>query len=314
MRIVFMGTPEFAVASLRELVEAGRQEIVAVVTQPDRPQGRGNKVLHTPVKEYALSKDIPVLQPRRVRLPEALAEIRAYAPDLIVVAAYGQILPKELLEMPRFGCINVHASLLPHYRGASPIHHAILNGDRETGVTIMQLDEGMDTGAMLDKVVVPIGDETTMGELREELQVAGGRLLLKVIDDITAGTVRPVRQNDGEATYASLLQRQSEEIDWKKSAREIHNKIRAFNPEPGAFTRLPSGKLLKIWGSRLSEEEGGGEAGKVLAVGKKGFVVACGEGSLLVTEVQPESKKKIAAGVFCNGRGVAVGDILVSEE
>lgn len=308
MRIVFMGTPDFAVASLKALAERGTDEIVGVFTQPDRPKGRGQKMLMTPVKEYALERGFEVYQPQRVKTPEVIELLQGLKPDLIVVAAFGQFLPKEILEMPEYGCINVHASLLPKYRGAAPIHYAILNGETESGVTIMQMDIGMDTGDMLTKVQVAITPEMTMGELHDELKEQGGALLLETIEQIKRGEVTPVKQNNDEATYAHLLTRDMEIIDWSLPAEQIHNKIRAFNPEPGNVTTLPDGKKLKIWRAQLAE--GCDVPGKVLEVLKAGFKVACGSGALLVTEVQPESKKRMQASVFCNGRGINAGDIL----
>ena len=310
MRIVFMGTPDFAVGSLQALCESGKHEIVGVVTQPDRPKGRGNKMLMTPVKEYALEQGLTVYQPQKVKTPEFVQTLRELQPELIVVAAFGQFLSRELLELPPHGCINVHASLLPKYRGAAPIQYAIIKGEKKSGVTIMQMDIGMDTGAMLEKVVVPIAENTTMGELHDALREQGAALLLKVIDDIAAGTAVAEPQNDAEATYATLLDRSMEHIDWTKSAQEVHNLIRGFNPAPSTFTKLPNGKSLKIWGSRLTEKKSEAAAGTVVEAGKHSFFVACGSGVLEITEVQPESKKRMAAQVFLNGRGVAEGDIL----
>lgn len=310
MRIVFMGTPDFAVGSLQALCESGKHEIVGVVTQPDRPKGRGNKMLMTPVKEYALEQSLTVYQPQKVKTPEFVQTLRELQPELIVVAAFGQFLSREILELPPHGCINVHASLLPKYRGAAPIQYAIIKGEQESGVTIMQMDIGMDTGAMLEKVVVPIAENTTMGELHDALREQGAALLLKVIDDIAAGTAVAEPQNDAEATYATLLDRSMEHIDWTKSAQEVHNLIRGFNPAPSTFTKLPNGKSLKIWGSRLTDKKSEAAAGTVVEAGKHSFFVACGSGVLEITEVQPESKKRMAAQVFLNGRGVAEGDIL----
>ena len=310
MRIVFMGTPDFAVGSLQALCESGKHEIVGVVTQPDRPKGRGNKMLMTPVKEYALEQGLTVYQPQKVKTPEFVQTLRELQPELVVVAAFGQFLSREILELPPHGCINVHASLLPKYRGAAPIQYAIIKGEQESGVTIMQMDIGMDTGAMLEKVVVPIAENTTMGELHDALREQGAALLLKVIDDIAAGTAVAEPQNDAEATYATLLDRSMEHIDWTKSAQEVHNLIRGFNPAPSTFTKLPNGKSLKIWGSRLTDKKSEAAAGTVVEAGKHSFFVACGSGVLEITEVQPESKKRMAAQVFLNGRGVAEGDIL----
>lgn len=310
MRIVFMGTPDFAVGSLQALCESGKHEIVGVVTQPDRPKGRGNKLLMTPVKEYALSQGLEVYQPQRVKTEEFVQVLRELAPQLIVVAAFGQFLSSEILELPQYGCINVHASLLPKYRGAAPIQYAIIKGEKESGVTIMQMDIGMDTGAMLDNVVVPIAENTTMGELHDALRTQGAALLLKVIDDIAAGTAKAEPQNNDEATYATLLDRSMEHIDWTKNVQEVHNLIRGFNPAPSTFTKLPNGKSLKIWGSRLTDKTSAAVAGTVVEIAKHSFFVACGAGVLEITEVQPESKKRMPAQVFLNGRGVQEGDIL----
>lgn len=310
MRIVFMGTPDFAVGSLQALCESGKHEILAVVTQPDRPKGRGNKLLQTPVKEYALEQGLTVYQPQKVKTPEFVELLHELQPELIVVAAFGQFLSKEILELPKYGCINVHASLLPKYRGAAPIQYAIIKGEKESGVTIMQMDIGMDTGAMLDKVVVPIEENTTMGELHDALREQGAALLLEVIDKIAAGTAVAEPQDDAQATYATLLDRSMEHIDWSKTAQEVHNLIRGFNPAPSTFTKLPNGKSLKIWGSKMTGKSSAAAAGTVIETGKHSFFVACGEGVLEITEVQPESKKRMPAQVFLNGRGVQEGDLL----
>ncbi len=310
MRIVFMGTPDFAVGSLQALCESGKHEILAVVTQPDRPKGRGNKLLQTPVKEYALEQGLTVYQPQKVKTPEFVEILHDLQPELIVVAAFGQFLNKEILELPKYGCINVHASLLPKYRGAAPIQYAIIKGEKESGVTIMQMDIGMDTGAMLDKVVVPIAENTTMGELHDALREQGATLLLQVIDKIAAGTAVAEPQDDAQATYATLLDRSMEHIDWSKTAQEVHNLIRGFNPAPSTFTKLPNGKSLKIWGSKMTDKSSAAAAGTVIETGKHSFFVACGEGVLEITEVQPESKKRMPAQVFLNGRGVQEGDLL----
>ena len=310
MRIVFMGTPDFAVGSLQALCESGKHEILAVVTQPDRPKGRGNKLLQTPVKEYALEQGLTVYQPQKVKTPEFVELLHELQPEMIVVAAFGQFLSKEILELPKYGCINVHASLLPKYRGAAPIQYAIIKGEKESGVTIMQMDIGMDTGAMLDKVVVPIAENTTMGELHDAMREQGATLLLQVIDKIAAGTAVAEPQDDAQATYATLLDRSMEHIDWSKTAQEVHNLIRGFNPAPSTFTKLPNGKSLKIWGSKMTDKSSAAAAGTVIETGKHSFFVACGEGVLEITEVQPESKKRMPAQVFLNGRGVQEGDLL----
>ena len=310
MRIVFMGTPDFAVGSLKALCECGKHEIVGVITQPDRPKGRGNKMLMTPVKEYALEQGYEVYQPEKVKTPEFVQILRSMQPELIVVAAFGQFLSQEILTMPKYGCINVHASLLPKYRGAAPIQYAIIKGEKESGVTIMQMDIGMDTGAMLDKVVVPIGENTTMGELHDELKEKGAQLLLEIIEKIEAGTAVAEPQNNDEATYATLLDRSMERIDWTKPAQDVHNLIRGFNPAPSTFTTLPNGKNLKLWCSRMTDKTADAKPGTVVEISKRSFFVACGSGVLEITELQPESKKRMPAQVFINGRGVQLGDVL----
>ncbi|MCQ2358494.1 MAG: methionyl-tRNA formyltransferase [Phascolarctobacterium sp.] len=310
MRVVFMGTPTFAVGSLKALTESGKHEIVGVVTQPDRPKGRGNKILMTPVKEYALEQGFPVYQPEKVKTPEFVQVLRDMNPEIIVVAAFGQFLSKDILDMPKYGCINVHASILPKYRGAAPIQYAIIKGEKESGVTIMQMDIGMDTGDMIDKVVVPISENMTMGELHDELMVKGADLLITVMDQIAEGTAKPIPQNNDEATYATLLNRSMECIDWTKSAKEVHDLIRGFNPEPSTFTNLPNGKKLKIWGSLLTDKTSQAKPGTVIEISKRTFFVACGTGVIEITEVQPESKKRMPAQVFINGRGVQVDDVL----
>lgn len=315
MRIVFMGSPDFAVESLALLNNLTEHEIVAVVTQPDRPKGRGQKVLMTAVKAYALQAKLPVLQPVKVKTPDFMEELQKLAPDLIVVAAFGQFLPKAILELPKYGCINVHASLLPKYRGAAPIHYAILKGEKNSGVTIMQMDIGMDTGAMLDKVSVPIGQEMTMGELHDILKIKGANLLIEVVEAIKAGKAKAIAQDNAAATYASLLTRDMEKICWSNSAEEIHNQVRAFNPFPSTFTTLPEGKTLKIWQTKISacvwQET---MPGVVVAIEKNSFVVATGQGFLEILEVQPESKKRMPAKVFCNGRGLNIGEKFIYED
>ncbi|MEG0798169.1 MAG: methionyl-tRNA formyltransferase [Acidaminococcaceae bacterium] len=313
MRILFMGSPEFAVDSLAALVNSSH-EVLAVVTQPDRPKGRGQKLIMTAVKAYALEQNLPVLQPAKISTPEFMTTVQNLAPDLIVVAAFGQFLSKKMLELPTYGCINVHASLLPHYRGAAPIHYAILQGEQEAGVTIMQMDVGMDTGAMLAKASVPVTPNMTMGELHDELKVLGADLLLKVIEMIEAKTLVPEIQNDVQATYASLLTRAMEKIDWAQPALNIHNKVRGFNPWPGTYTQLPNGKVLKLWQTRvLADSYPQVKPGTVVTLEKDYFVVACGQQSLAVLEVQPESKKRMSAGVFSNGHGIQVGDVFIVE-
>lgn len=313
MKIVFMGTPDFAVNSLELLLKSSKHEVLAVVTQPDRPKGRGKKILMTPIKETAIEAKVKVFQPNKVKSPEFVEILKQLNPDLIVVAAFGQFLSQEILDLPKYGCINVHASLLPKYRGAAPIHYAILNGEKKTGVTIMKMDIGMDTGDMIDKVEVPITENMTMGELHDELKLKGAELLLEVIDQIENGTAVYKKQNNDEATYASLLDRSMEKIDWSKSAVEIHNKICAFNPWPGTFTKMPNGKTLKIWKTIAIDKDYDLKPGTIVECNKNYFSVVTGKGTIEVYEVQPESKRKMLASVFINGHNIVEKDELFSE-
>ena len=311
--VVFMGIPDFAVGSLRALLEAGQYHIQAVVTQPDRPKGRGQKVVETPVKAFALRHELPVYQPLRVKEPEFVQKLKEWKPDFIVVAAFGQFLSQEILDIPTYGCINVHGSLLPRYRGAAPIQYAILNGEKETGVTIMRMEKGMDTGPMYSKVTVPIEEEMNFARLHDELMEKGAKLLTDTLPEI-AGGLQPEEQDCREATYATLITKEMAKIDWTRPVREVHDRVRGFDPAPGAFTYLPDGKLLKIWETRVADNSTGAAAGTVVSVSKNEFSVACGEGVLRVLTVQPESKKRMPAAVFLNGHGVKAGDVLGSKE
>lgn len=315
MRIVFMGTPDFAAASLEALLKDASLEVVGVITQPDRPKGRGHKLVQTPVKECALAHNLPVWQPEKVKNEEFIEVLRDLAPELIVVAAFGQFLPESILNLPKYGCINVHASLLPKLRGAAPIQYAILEGHKVAGVTIMQMAKGMDTGDMIETVEVEIGPEMTGGELWNLLSAEGAKLLVKVIQDIAAGTAVRTPQKEEEATYATLLTRELERIDWTKSAEELHNQIRAFDPIPGSFTTMPEGKNLKVWKSKVVVGSfGKGEPGTILCADKKGLVVATGNGYLQLLEVQPESKKRMEAQVLINGKYFTPGEILGADK
>ncbi|SET36637.1 methionyl-tRNA formyltransferase [Paenibacillus sp. NFR01] len=310
MKIVFMGTPEFAVPSLKMLVAEG-YDVVAVLTQPDRPQGRKKTHVPTPVKQAALELGLPVLQPERLRRPEAVAELAAYAPDLIVTAAYGQILPKAVLDLPAHGCVNVHGSLLPKYRGGAPIQRCIINGESVTGVTLMYMAEGLDTGDMISRVEVPIEDEDTSGTLFAKLSVAGCELLRQEMPRLAAGRVEAVPQDDAQATYAPNLNREDERIDWNDSSRNIYNRIRGLVPFSGAFT-LWNGETFKAWAAVKPESDNGGEAapGTVLAVSAQGIEVKTGDGTLLLTEVQPAGKKAMSAGDFSRGAAMKPGTVL----
>ena len=307
--VVFMGTPDFSVGSLKALLEAGQYRIQAVVTQPDRPKGRGQKMVETPVKTFALQHGLPVFQPLKVKEPDFVQQLKEWKPDFIVVAAFGQFLTQEILDIPTYGCINVHASLLPRYRGAAPIQYAIIKGEKESGVTIMRMEKGMDTGAMYSRVSVPIDEEMNFARLHDELMEKGAQLLTDTLPRIAEG-LQPEVQNESEATYATLLTKEMARIDWTRPAQEVHDMVRGFDPVPGAFTCLPDGKLLKIWETRVTGKLADEEPGTVMSVNKKDFTVACGDEELRILTVQPESKKRMPAAVFLNGRGVKSGDVL----
>ncbi|MEK3944383.1 methionyl-tRNA formyltransferase [Paenibacillus sp. FSL H3-0310] len=310
MKIVFMGTPAFAVPSLQMLVDEG-YEVVAVITQPDRPQGRKKILAPSPVKEAALALGLPVLQPERMRRPEAVAELATYEPDLIVTAAYGQILPKAVLDLPRNGCVNVHGSLLPKYRGGAPIQRSIINGEKVTGVTLMYMAEGLDTGDMISRVEVAIEAEDTSGTLFEKLSLAGRDLLKSEMPRLVSGKVQAVQQDDSEATYAPNLNREDERLDWNASSRDNYNRIRGLVPFSGAFT-LWNGETFKAWASKLPEELKASDSapGTVLSVTEQGVEVKTGDGSLLLTTVQPAGKKAMSAADFSRGAVMKPGTVL----
>ncbi len=298
-----MGTPDFAAGSLKSLIDAG-YEITAVVTQPDRPKGRSGQPVFSPVKEVAVAAGIPVLQPVRIRNPEETAKLLEYPADIYVIAAFGQILSKEILDQPRLGCINVHASLLPRYRGASPIQRVILNGEKETGITIMQMNEGLDTGDILYSKSLELAPDETFETLHDRLMNLGGETLLEALPLIEAGKITPAPQDDSLSNYAPLIKKEDGKIDWKKSSVQLYAQVRAFNPWPGAFTRL-DGKVLKIWGAEPAE--GKGNPGEVISVDKKSFTVACGEGALKIVSLQPEGKKKMDTASFLLGNKIETG-------
>lgn len=316
MNILFMGTPDFAIPSLASLIEQG-YTISAVVTQPDRPKGRKRELTPPPVKAYALEHGLIVLQPEKLRSPEGVAQVTAFAPDLIITAAYGQILPKSVLDLPRLGCINVHGSLLPRYRGGAPIQRSIINGESVTGVTLMYMAEGLDTGDMISRVEVPITDEDTAGSMFEKLSVAGAKLLLEWLPRIVEGSIVRTPQADSEATYAPNLSREDEKLDWNHSSREVFNRVRGLNPMAGGFTYL-DGEVFKVWGTGIPQESDlviGPEwesqvPGSVLETGSFGIRVRTGDGSIVLTEVQPAGKKALAAAEFARGARLAPGKVL----
>jgi methionyl-tRNA formyltransferase len=311
LRVVFMGSAGLSCASLRALLDSHAIQIVGVVTQPDRPKGRHLKPQPSPVKELAAGAGLPVLQPQRAREPgfaDALGELR---PDLVVVAAFGQILPERVLALPRSGCINVHTSLLPKYRGAAPIQWAILNGEEETGVTIMKMDAGLDTGDILAQATTPIGPEDTSETLHERLARMGAELLLQAIPDYVEGKIAPRPQSAQGVSYAPKIGKQDGAIDWTRPACQLRNRVRALVPWPGAFTYFAhqgQSHLLKIWRAEESGEMG--EAGEILSADKEGILVGCGQGSLRITQLQREGGKRLTAQEFIAGHPLSKGQRL----
>lgn len=300
MRVVFMGTPDFSVGTLKALIEAGH-EIVGVVTQPDRMKGRGKAVQFPPVKESALSHHIPVYQPEKVKSPEFIEVLKGISADIIVVVAFGQILPKEILEMYPYGCVNVHASLLPAYRGAAPYQWAVLNGEKVTGVTTMQMNEGLDTGDMIEKVEIPIATGETAGSLHDKLSAAGAKLCVSTLAALEAGTATFTPQKEEGSSYAKMLKKDMGNIDWTKSAEEIERFIRGLNPWPSAYTKL-KGKTLKIWRAQvLSKDAEAVLPGGFVSYDKKSWVVQTGNGCLSLLEVQLEGKKRMSVEEFLRG-------------
>lgn len=306
LKTIFMGTPDFAVPCL-EVLQA-KTEVLAVITQPDRPKGRGHNLQASPVKQKALEYNLPVLQPEKIKTEEFTAELEKLQPDLIVVVAFGQILSQRILDIPPLGCVNVHASLLPRYRGAAPIHWSIINGEKETGVTTMLMDAGLDTGDMLLKDKVAITEEMTTEELHDQLMAMGGKLLAETIDGLANGTITPEKQDDSISNYAGMLNKETGHIDWSKSAREIHNLIRGLNSWPVAWS-MKDGKNYKFWRTKAEKSNSDKAPGTVAELRKNSFCIATGEGLLEVLEIQPPSKKRMSAGDLLRGHGVAVGDI-----
>ena len=311
MKIIFMGSPDFSVGTLEALIEAGH-EVVLAVTQPDKPKGRGKEMQFTPVKECALKYNIPVYQPRRVREAQCMEELQKYNADIMVVVAFGQILPKEILEMCTYGCVNVHASLLPKYRGSAPIQWAIIEGEEVTGVTTMQMDEGLDTGDMLLKTEIPIEPKETGGSLFDKLAQAGAKLCVETLEALQNGTVTPIPQGETTTAYAKMLDKQLGDINWNKTAVEIERLIRGLTPWPSAYTNWNE-KVMKIWDAEVSDidvEMEDAKPGTIVKVEKDAFYVQTGEGLLKVCELQIPGKKRMDAGAFLRGYQVKVGEEL----
>ena len=313
MRILFMGTPDFAVASLRRLVEDGH-EICGVLTQPDKPKNRGHKLAPTPVKEYALTKSLAVYQPVTLRNTEGLELVRSLNPELIAVAAYGKLLPEDILNVPPLGSINVHSSLLPKYRGAAPINWAILNGEDETGVTIQYMAEGVDTGDILAQAKTPIDLNENAAQLYDRLAQMGAELLVETVKELEAGTAKPVPQDHSQASHASMLSREQSPMDWGRTARQLHDQVRGLYPWPSA-TAVLDGVRCKVLRTALSGEATNKASGTVLQADKKGLRVACGDGAVLdILELQPDGKKAMAASAFLLGHPIPTGTVLTKQE
>ena len=311
MKILFMGTPDFAEGVLKSIYESGRHEITCVVTQPDRPKGRSGQLVASPVKEYALAHNIPVFQPEKIKKEDAVNELKKYQADIFVVAAFGQILSKEILDMPRYGCVNVHASLLPEYRGAAPIQWSIADGKKETGVTIMQMNEGLDTGDILTQKIVEIDAKETGQSLFDKLMEAGGKLIVDSLKLIEEGKVNPVPQEEDMATYAKILKKEMGCIDYSLSADRIDCMIRAFTPWPGGFTYL-DGKSVKVKEAypvmELEDIDiSGFQPGQVVKITKDEIYVLCGSGALVLTNIQPEGKKAMSVHDFLLGKKIELG-------
>lgn len=306
VRVLFMGTPDFAVPSLSAVIEAGF-DVVGVVTRPERPRGRGRKATPTPVKQRALDGNIRVLEPERLD-DIFLGELKKLSPDLLVVVAYGKILPKAVLDAPRLGAVNLHASLLPAYRGAGPINRSVLNGDKVTGATTMFMDEGMDTGDILHSISLDIGDDESAGELSERMAEAGAPLLVDTLKALVKGGVTSIPQDDAKASYAPMLKKEDGRVDWGRSPVEINNRVRGFSPWPGAFTML-RGKTLKIHKGRVVKDAAASHSpGIITGVGKDGIRVGCKGGEYLIEELQLEGKKRMNAGDFLRGFEVKEGE------
>ena len=305
MKIVFMGTPDFAVSTVDAIYKAGH-EILLVVTQPDKPRGRSGALTPSPVKEWAMEHGIEVFQPVRIKRPEAVEVLKKYEADVFVVTAFGQILSQEILDMPRLGCVNVHASLLPKYRGAAPIQWAVLNGDKVSGVTTMLMAAGIDDGDMLLKKEYELAEDETGGSLFDRLAVMGGELIVETLDGLEKGEITPVPQNEAEATHVGMISKEDGRVDFTKDATVIERQIRGLNPWPSAFTSL-EGKTLKLWSAKVVEGDFDGAFGEVVSVDKGGFSVKCGKDSLYITELQLDGKKRMSAGDFLRGFNITKG-------
>lgn len=306
MKILFMGTPDFAVPSLDALVQAGH-ELCGVFTQPDKPKNRGMKLQAPPVKEYAVAHNIPVYQPETVKDGTALGIIRSLEPELIAVAAYGRILPVDILDYPQYGCINVHSSLLPKYRGSAPIHWAILNGEKESGVTIMHMAKAMDAGDIITQAVTPIDPDETVETLHDRLAVLGAKCLVDVVEQIKAGTATRTPQDESKVTFAPMLSRELSPLDWTKSARQLHDQVRGLIPWPATTTQLPNGETVKVFSTQLTGQTTAAAPGTILAADKQGIDIACGDGQVLrIRQLQAQGGKRMDAADYLRGHPISV--------
>ena len=306
MRILFMGTPEFAQISLKALLD-DKRDVVCVETQPDKPKGRGYEMAMPEVKVLALENNIPVYQPQTLRDGAIIPLLEEFSPDVIVVVAYGKILPEYILKFPKYGCINIHGSLLPRYRGAAPIQRAVLDGEKVSGVTSMYMEKGLDTGDMLIKAPLPISNDMTSGEYHDALAVLGGKVLLETLDKLKEGTITPEKQDDTLSTYAHQLTKAEGEIDWTKTNEEVYNKVRGLNPWPKAYSFIGSKRFVVDF---VYKCEDGGEPGEVLKADEEGLLIACGSGSVLIKEIKVEGKKKMPVSDYLRGHGIEKGTFI----
>lgn len=303
-----MGTPEFAVPSLEMLIK--NHEVCAVVTQPDRPKGRGKKMLFPVIKEKAIEYNIPVLQPEKVKEEEFIEILKKYNADIIVVVAFGQILPEKILNLPKYGCVNVHGSLLPKLRGAAPIQWAVINGEKETGVTTMFMSKGLDCGDMLLKTVMPIDESETYGSLHDRMSIIGAQTLKETLDKISNGTIERTPQDNSEATFAPMITKELGHIDWSKTSKQIINLIRGLNPKPIAYSNYDNETVFKIWNAETVELDSTAMHGEIIEIRKDGFVVKTGDGAINIKEIQATGSKKMEASAYMRGHRIEVGHIL----
>lgn len=309
MKVVFMGTPDFAVPSLEMLIE--KHEVVAVVTQPDKPKGRGKKMVYPIIKEKALEHNIKVLQPNKVREEEFIEVLKELNADIIVVVAYGQILPESILNIPKYGCINVHGSLLPKYRGAAPIQWSVINGEKKTGVTTMYMAKGLDSGDMLLKGEMDILEDDTFGSLRDRMSLVGAKVLEETLEKIQSGSVERIEQNHNEATYAPMIEKETGHINWEKGSDEIINLIKGMDPQPGAFC-IYKDEVLKVWKAVKAEDKyESAKIGEIVDINKKGFIVKTNDGALLITEIQAKGGKRMTTDAYMRGHEIEKGSVLI---